>query len=158
MRLAALACATTLALTTAPAAAYNERDFCEALLAQIDAAVGSFDGMRSTTASYYVDGEPHFLALRVLPDARTCYISVGAKPLLTCEFYTGIMPRAEELYAKLNVHIPRCISKRVTGPLRPSYEDATRSEYVTDEGVVVVVDNDDLFGTVLHLRVKLTDR
>jgi hypothetical protein len=154
MRLAALAIALALSAPSTPAAAYDERDFCETLLAQVDAAIGNFDGMRSTTASYYIDGQPYFLALRELPDARTCYISVGAEPVLTCEFYTGIMPRAEELYEKLNVHVPRCIAKRITGDVRPSYEDATRTEFVTDEGIVVVVDNTDLFGTVLFTHIK----
>ena len=156
MRLATATFTALLTLQAAtPASGYSRKDFCEALLALVDAAVGRFDSVRSTTATFYVDGVPYFLSLRTLPDARMCTISVDANPVLSCEFYTGIMPRAEELYERLNVDVPQCIEKRVAGPIRPVFEDATRTSYMTDNNVQLDVANDDLFGEVLHLRMYI---
>ena len=155
---ACCALAAMLLCAGAPASAYSEAEFCDSLDALLDAAPDRFRGIRSTTASQYVDGVPHFLALRVLPDTRQCVISVGDDPTLTCEYYTGIMPRAEELYARLIGEVRRCLRKRVEGPVVPSAESSTLTEYVTDDRTAVTIDNGDLFGQVVKLRLRVVDR
>jgi hypothetical protein len=157
-RLAGYAIAAALLLPGAPAAAYSEAEFCTALTRLLDAAVTQFRGVKSTTASFYIDGVPHFLALQTLPDTRQCVITVGDNPLLSCEYYTGILPRAEAVYARLTGEVRRCLRKHIRGPVLPAEEKANLIEYQTDDRVAVIIDNGDLFGEVVNLRLHAMDK
>lgn len=143
-----------LLLGAVPAgAAWKSADYCAALSQLIAAAPDRFRAVSTTESSYAVDGERRAISLVELPDATLCTISATTPHLLECTYHTGILPVAEEVYAKLVRQVATCMGGRDRGPARPDEETDDTSTFATDDGTRVTVDKSDLFGEEVVVRV-----
>lgn len=138
--------------TATPAQAWDSQQFCDSMREIVVGSIDEFRGIRSSTASEYIDDDPYYLALRTLPDSTLCIVSSGKIAVLSCRFFTGNLPNAERVYEDLQFQVERCLSEHTQNEATPEKDTINTTVYISDVGGEITIDKSDQFGEYVEVR------
>lgn len=147
-----------LLFAVAPAQAWSSREFCTEMDALVEAAASRFRTVRTTQATYSVDGQRRYLSLRVLPDTKICTITPDLDPTLECVYFTGILPNAERVFDSLVRQVRSCLSRGDRALARPVEERSDTTTFRTNNLTEITVDKSHIFGEEVIVRFRAADQ